>query len=222
VREHICIRRPEYVAGSTSKPEVGVFTQTSVGRKPTPWGHIGIGERVWMKWTGGPVVAHAVISGFRQFENCSSALLRSAVSGFALFHLDDYWSTRPPNFDALAIYLEQEEWLSNPLTVTGRSHGSSWITLPDQAATMKWMTEAAVESVTKNQDPRGPRTARPSLRFEVFRRDGYTCQYCGRRAPEFPLHVDHIEPWSTGGRTIIGNLRTACSECNLGKSNGSA
>jgi 5-methylcytosine-specific restriction endonuclease McrA len=31
--------------------------------------------------------------------------------------------------------------------------------------------------------------------------------------------VDHIVPWSKGGETILENLRTLCSKCNLGKGN---
>jgi 5-methylcytosine-specific restriction endonuclease McrA len=41
--------------------------------------------------------------------------------------------------------------------------------------------------------------------------------YCGRRAPEDRLHIDHIVPWSKGGTTVFDNLRTACDVCNLGK-----
>ncbi|MFX5785200.1 HNH endonuclease, partial [Acinetobacter baumannii] len=36
-------------------------------------------------------------------------------------------------------------------------------------------------------------------RFEVFKRDSFKCQYCGRCAPEVILHVDHIHPVSKGG-----------------------
>ncbi|MEJ7724319.1 MAG: hypothetical protein WKF64_08445 [Ilumatobacteraceae bacterium] len=30
------------------------------------------------------------------------------------------------------------------------------------------------------------------LRFEILRRDGHTCRYCGARAPDVPLTVDHV------------------------------
>ncbi len=56
------------------------------------------------------------------------------------------------------------------------------------------------------------------IRFEVFKRDSFTCQYCGRRAPEIVLHIDHIEPVAEGGMDDILNLITSCQECNLGKS----
>lgn len=57
------------------------------------------------------------------------------------------------------------------------------------------------------------------VRFEVFVRDKYTCQYCGRKGPDVQLHVDHKHPVSLGGSNVLENLITACSECNLGKSN---
>jgi hypothetical protein len=57
------------------------------------------------------------------------------------------------------------------------------------------------------------------MRFEVFKRDGFECQYCGATPPGVLLHCDHIEPVSLGGKTEIDNLITACQPCNLGKSN---
>lgn len=56
------------------------------------------------------------------------------------------------------------------------------------------------------------------LRFEVFKRDSFTCQYCGRKAPDVLLHVDHIEPVSKGGTNDLLNLITSCVDCNSGKS----
>lgn len=57
------------------------------------------------------------------------------------------------------------------------------------------------------------------LRFEVFKRDSFTCQYCGAKAPDVLLHADHIKPYSKGGKNSILNLVTACASCNGGKSN---
>lgn len=56
------------------------------------------------------------------------------------------------------------------------------------------------------------------VRFEVFKRDRFTCQYCGAVAPDVILHVDHIEPVAKGGGNDILNLVTSCQNCNLGKS----
>ena len=56
-----------------------------------------------------------------------------------------------------------------------------------------------------------------STRFEVFKRDSFTCQYCGKSAPDVVLEVDHINPVSKGGDNDISNLITACFDCNRGK-----
>ena len=56
------------------------------------------------------------------------------------------------------------------------------------------------------------------IRFEVFKRDNFTCQYCGAKAPEATLEVDHIKPVKKGGTNEIMNLITSCFDCNRGKS----
>ena len=55
-------------------------------------------------------------------------------------------------------------------------------------------------------------------RFEVFKRDAFKCQYCGRSSPDTILHVDHIKPVSKGGDNDLINLITSCADCNGGKS----
>lgn len=49
----------------------------------------------------------------------------------------------------------------------------------------------------------------------VFKRDNYTCQYCGKVGGI--LEVDHIIPFSKGGNETIDNLTTSCRECNRKK-----
>ena len=55
------------------------------------------------------------------------------------------------------------------------------------------------------------------IRFEVFKRDSFTCQYCGQEAPNIVLNVDHINPVKNGGDNNILNLITSCFGCNNGK-----
>lgn len=59
------------------------------------------------------------------------------------------------------------------------------------------------------------------LRFEVLRRDNYTCRYCGaspRTHPDVVLEIDHVIPVTLGGDDDPRNLVTACADCNAGKS----
>lgn len=54
-------------------------------------------------------------------------------------------------------------------------------------------------------------------RFEVFKRDNFTCQYCGKEAPDVILELDHIKPVAEGGSNDVMNLITSCFDCNRGK-----
>jgi hypothetical protein len=56
------------------------------------------------------------------------------------------------------------------------------------------------------------------IRFEVFKRDNFTCRYCGLSSPEIILELDHILPRADGGSDDLLNLATSCFACNRGKS----
>src|SRR5512140_3316650 len=57
-----------------------------------------------------------------------------------------------------------------------------------------------------------PRAVVKLTRREVFRRDNYTCQYCGKHT--INLTIDHVIPRHMGGRHIWTNVVAACSSCN--------
>ena len=59
---------------------------------------------------------------------------------------------------------------------------------------------------------RAPRARVKLTRREVFLRDSYTCQYCGRRTGD--LTLDHVVPRSRGGPHTWENLASACRSCN--------
>jgi 5-methylcytosine-specific restriction endonuclease McrA len=56
-------------------------------------------------------------------------------------------------------------------------------------------------------------------RRNVFVRDRYTCQYCGKAGTNANLTLDHCTPRSRGGRFSWDNLVTACIDCNSRKGN---
>lgn len=61
-----------------------------------------------------------------------------------------------------------------------------------------------------------PRRVKFSRR-NLFERDGYACQYCGRMPPRSELSIDHVVPKSRGGITTWSNVLLACTECNARK-----
>lgn len=63
------------------------------------------------------------------------------------------------------------------------------------------------------------RKATKFSRINVYGRDAFACQYCGRRQPISDLTYDHVIPRSRGGRTAWTNIVTACMDCNRYKAN---
>ena len=75
------------------------------------------------------------------------------------------------------------------------------------------------KSLNSSEDRRGITL---SLRYKVLVRDDFRCVRCGRSpatSPGVELHIDHVVPFSKGGKTTLDNLETKCKECNLGKGN---
>ena len=65
-----------------------------------------------------------------------------------------------------------------------------------------------------------PLSRKPAFtRFNVFLRDSFSCQYCGRGFVAERLTFDHVIPRSRGGRTLWNNVVAACEPCNLRKAN---
>jgi len=60
-----------------------------------------------------------------------------------------------------------------------------------------------------------PRPQRKLTRLEVFNRDQYTCQYCGKQTHQ--LTLDHVIPRYRGGEHVWENVVSACIPCNRRK-----
>jgi len=56
-------------------------------------------------------------------------------------------------------------------------------------------------------------------RQNIFQRDNYLCQYCGKKFIEKELNLDHVNPRDKGGKTTWENIVTSCIGCNTRKSN---
>ena len=117
----------------------------------------------------------------------------------------------------------------NPSTISHRPYNrrfNSWshalqsfIEYANQNEVQVNNNNSSEQNKTEKQTSRDPSLR---LRFQVLKRDNFTCCQCGAspaKDPNVELHVDHIQPWSKGGETVIENLQTLCLKCNLGKSN---
>ncbi len=83
-----------------------------------------------------------------------------------------------------------------------------------QAVTMRLK---APEVVCLNNCDRVPTNIVTFSRRNLFKRDHYVCQYCGRQAPADELTIDHVIPRSQGGLSTWENCVLACLECNKRK-----
>ena len=97
----------------------------------------------------------------------------------------------------------------------------NWLTL-GSPPTNRWIRGAALmipapEVVQLLQYDRIPVHEAPFTRRNLYQRDDYTCQYCGRRSPADRLSIDHVLPRSKGGRTTWDNCVLACVRCNARK-----
>lgn len=77
----------------------------------------------------------------------------------------------------------------------------------------QWASPPAACETTKM----GRTNLSKKARFEIFKRDGFACKYCGATPNVSPLQVDHIHPVAEGGSSEPDNLITACVPCNQGK-----
>lgn len=75
------------------------------------------------------------------------------------------------------------------------------------------------EVILLTHHDRAPRRSVPFSRRNLYRRDAFSCQYCGKRHPTQNLSIDHVIPRSRGGRTTWENCVIACIACNVRKGN---
>lgn len=88
-------------------------------------------------------------------------------------------------------------------------HGGTTEAAPESAGN-------APEGLTIETDWESQMAVTKRTRFEVLRRDNYTCRYC--RSEDGALTVDHVTPTALGGGDGPDNLVAACKDCNAGKS----
>ena len=100
-----------------------------------------------------------------------------------------------------------------------------WLRKCPECQTDKKICKSEGFGERKREDQNAKKAARKisdKLRYQVLKRDNFKCCACGAspaKDPSVELHIDHIIPWSKGGKTEFDNLQTLCSKCNLGKSN---
>jgi hypothetical protein len=125
-------------------------------------------------------------------------------------------------------YAEVQKPLSKYSAATYENHFGTWRKALGKFTTSVNSEEnAPLEEEINNSIGEAARKHKTSrkinwrLCFIVMRRDSFRCKNCGRSPatdPSIILHVDHIKAWANEGETVLENLQTLCSKCNIGKS----
>jgi hypothetical protein len=79
------------------------------------------------------------------------------------------------------------------------------------------LTKSSNGELAKAIFRKSARNIDPTIQWNVFRRDGYACRYCGRN--DVPLTVDHLVVHEDGGPNIEENLLSSCKKDNKVRSN---
>ena len=80
-----------------------------------------------------------------------------------------------------------------------------------------WETQVPAVMILRGYEKR--KTTIRYSKYNVFLRDGYTCQYCGDDVNKKTATLDHVLPISHGGKTTFENTVCACTDCNASKGN---
>lgn len=166
-------------------------------------------------------------SWFKVLENAGLSRTRSPLNipEEELFqNLEEVWTKlgRQPR------YQELQKPLSKYSAGTYENRFGSWtnslekfvayINNEENSSSEKAIEKLSAEPLTKHKTKR---SINWRLRFIVMRRDNFKCRKCGRSPatdPTIILHVDHKTAWANDGETVLENLETLCSRCNIGKS----
>ena len=138
--------------------------------------------------------------------------------------------------DALKVFIARaNSEVDGPLSAESRGERSPTAEVPATSPSVVFATNELkthvissgrqprlTRSTATNTQPEDRRAPNIGLRFKVLQRDNFKCVLCGdhpARNADCVLHVDHLIPWSKGGKTSEENLRTLCATCNIGRGN---
>ena len=128
------------------------------------------------------------------------------------------WESLSPKYAYITYYKRFNGWLNACAAFIEYKSGGSVPELEqfDFETADKLDTESNEKPIAEEDK----RDIPLKLRLQVLKRDKFRCVYCGR-SPAIEagvtLHIDHITPFSKGGKTILANLQTLCEKCNWGK-----
>ena len=175
------------------------------------------------------------VSGLEPFDHPLGGGTKNRISEYACFEeIERMWITlgRQPTTNDLkngtsrySLHVFERRfgtWRKALEAFVAYMNGENEVEPPNEPESIQLSVEMPLMSSDPESAHKTKRDINLRMRFMVMKRDNFKCCMCGRSpatTPGLELHIDHIIPWSKGGETVIDNLQTLCSDCNLGKSN---
>jgi hypothetical protein len=155
------------------------------------------GDNITKNQSGKRIIKRAVLALNKNFIPCYITNLRHTFS--LLFRESAKVLTE--NFETLSIW----EWIK-----LEPEDGEEYISTVSR--------RIKIPKIIVTDTDIDPKISKPKVsRLGVFIRDGFTCQYCGKKFSPKNLTIDHVIPRSRGGKTEWLNIVTSCISCNLKK-----
>lgn len=117
---------------------------------------------------------------------------------------------RAKALDANYVCYDWDSWVSRPPAESGGKQDFV------QGVNARFVVPRIVQLIDFD---RVPRARVKFTRANIYLRDRYCCQYCGRKGKKSELNIDHMVPRSRGGGSTWDNVVVACIPCNRRKAN---
>ena len=133
---HVAIQRPEWTVGDLLDKDV--LCRCSIRAIP-PFNRVEPGDTVFLKWSGGPIIARAKVRESTSVEYSNVEDVRELCKGYSLYELEDFWEAMRGRRYATVVELEDVKGIHPPIVPRTRSMGTGWIILDTPEKEKMWL-----------------------------------------------------------------------------------
>ena len=133
---HVAIQRPEWTVGDLLDKDV--LCRCSIRAVP-PFNRVESGDTVFLKWSGGPIIAMAKVRRSTSLEYSDIEEVRELCEGYSLYELEDFWEVMRGRRYGTVMELEDVKDVHPPIVPKARSAGSGRIILDTPEKEKMWL-----------------------------------------------------------------------------------
>lgn len=144
-------------------------------------------------------------------DDVKEAIKRNDIS--PILKIFGTWAVTSYGIESLTQYYPIDKERIHELDWVHHLNGKRWVNISDFTDALIYARNHFAKKKNRTR-----KIIKASVRFDVFKKNNYSCVICGRSAKDgTTLHIDHIIPLANNGSNDISNLQVLCAECNFGK-----